>query len=774
MTLSRIIVLWAIVLGLPGLALAQTDSVRFDYDKAIKVAQNLAVNRQFADARLLAERVIHDRPDYIDARIILGNSYYWEGYAALAREEYYKVFQYDNGNKLAFQALITLEIGEGRPERAAEIAKMALDFHPDDQEIWMSYARASQLSANFLEAKRALLTILEKDPSNQEARSRYANLMKEIPVSTEGNIVPGIQGPYDIREVDTVMVQAWNFAANEMIDEARSLCNQVLSRIPDYIPARLLIAETHAWNNEFEQARAELRKIRAEENGHRETLLAWVRTETWAKNYNTAIQYCNIGLKFYPTDEEFLLKKAQVYEAAENYFEAKRTLFTYLAANPGDIRFRQKYVRLVDKQNQQIAKSLKPVFLDTTMLPKGIEDMLYDARQLAYSDDFDGAKSVCYQVLQVVPDYFGALLLLGNILSWEGKFEESVQIMAPLIKVAFDSKDLIQSLADSEMWAENFDEASRWIRYGLDIYPGEPELLYRQAMVYQRTGDVTLAAETLGALVARIPDNKVYRQAYYSVRGPLQINGMSAEYTFNRYKLPIVQSWNMFGVKYYLSDKRGTLIGSLNTGFYRTDTTAVVNKPGIQFELDAFPVFPNKKSYLHINLGLSPSSIFARQKLGLHGFYEFRKDWEISGGFNYMNYRDSTDTVKVFIADAAISHYFKNYMASGGISFAPANGKLAQGYALTLRRFLKTPEDWIQISVGTGLYPDNPLNYLYDPTYLPNQALKNYYVLFAGRYWFTQKLIGRIYAGYQYEEYRQTLFRNTLTLNLALIFLFKD
>jgi hypothetical protein len=102
------------------------------------------------------------------------------------------------------------------------------------------------------------------------------------------------------------------------------------------------------------------------------------------------------------------------------------------------------------------------------------------------------------------------------------------------------------------------------------------------------------------------------------------------------------------------------------------------------------------------------------------------------------------------------------------------NQNVASGYTASLRKYFSSPENWLQLTLGTGMFPDNPLYYLYDPNYVPNQLLASYNVLLAGRYKLSERWIGRIYAGYQYEEYRQSTYRNNWTVNLALIYLFKD
>jgi YaiO family outer membrane protein len=754
--------------------LSQTDTAKIDYDKTIKIAIDLTRQMRYDDARLLAQRILKDVPEYVDARLIVANTLAYQGFADEAREEYYRIFEYDNANKEAFLALIRLEIGQGKPEVGAELAMKALDFYSDDIDLLLSYARASQLAGDYIDAKKGILAVLEKDPENADARGLYDRLNTTIPVSNNGVIFPGLVGPFDILSIEELYIQAKGFAVNMQYFEARTLCNQILFFRPDFFPARILIAQTYAWGNDFEPARDQLKKINVEETGNRDGILCWIDVEKWARNYSQALYYCNLGIKFYRYDEEFYIKKSEVYEAAGNLFDAKMTLFGFLAGHPGNVRFTQQYQKLVDKSNILEIEAKKPVRTDTVQLAQPIDTLLAEARNLAYDGEYDSANEICMEVLRVQPKNFGAKLLLGNIAAWKGEYSKSLDILEPLIKESFDDRDLINSLIDTEIWYEDFDGAGIWVKYGLDIYPGDPDLLYRQAMVYQRNGNLDLANATLKKLIARYPKNKDYVKAYYAVKGPLKINGISAEFTYNKYTQPVNRSWNMYSLKYYNSNKIGTFIGAVNTGWVGTDTSGFMKNSGVQFEVDAYPVFKKQKTYFHLNLGLSPSTIFARQRVGIHVYKEITSGWELSAGFNYMRYRDLTDTTNVFIANLGVSKYFGSTMISGGFILSPANGKVSQGYNVTFRQYLRTAEDWIQLTLGTGRFPDNPLYYLNDPKYDSTAMLRSINVLFAANFRITPRFMGRVYAGYQNEEYRQTFFRNSPTINLAAIYLFKD
>lgn len=402
------------------------------------------------------------------------------------------------------------------------------------------------------------------------------------------------------------------------------------------------------------------------------------------------------------------------------------------------------------------------------------EEAFKTAQSLAWDGKYKEARTLCDRILDRVEGDYDTRFLLAKINSWDKKYQEARELYYALIKITPDSKEVIHGLIDTENWAGDYPAATGWIRYGLDRYPGDPDLAYKQAVIYQRTGELAKAQELIAELLTRYPDRKEFKNLYQTSKGPVRINGASAEYTYNHYKLPVERTWNMIGLKYYKSNKIGTFIGGFNTGYFGNDTTRFMENAGVQFEIDAYPVIPGKKRSYHFNLGLSPSSNFARQKAGAHIYNGFGKGWELEAGFNFMRFRNASDTVKVLIADAGLSKYFGDYIGGAAVSFSPIDGKVAMGVNLTVRKYFSNPEDWLQLSLGYGIFPDNPLYYLNDPNYVPNQLLASYNILLAARYQMSERWIGRVYAGYQYEEYRFDQFRHNLTLNLALIYLFRN
>ncbi|MCD6346194.1 MAG: tetratricopeptide repeat protein [Bacteroidales bacterium] len=775
---SRIFIV-IISFALIGVSLhAQEDAqTGFNYDEALRIAGQMARDGQYDQARLLCNRILRDKPEYIDARLLLGHTYSWNNEFIQARELFYSVFDYDNANIEALKSLVDVEIFSDHPKKAVEVADAALEFYPEDKELLLKKAKASGLTGDFTSAKRSLLKILLLEPTNEEARNFYYQLRDAVPVKPAVINPDNPFGPVDIINVDTLFSQAQQYAWVGQYGEARYLLYQILASRPEFYQARVLAAQTFAWGSDYDNARKELTQIRLEETGYYDGILTAIDVEKWAKDYDKALEYCNLGSRLYPDDPAFIMRRAEVLELQGRIFEAKKVIYHGLLKEPDNSLYVQAYNRL-----RKVGSGQYLEYLDKKNGKKDLGDidadnLIREASGLAALGQFDDAQKLCRQVLELDPDHIDARLLMGNTYAWNQKYDQARSWFEGLLEDSFDNYDLIMAMANVEAWDKQYQKAIERLDYGLNIYPDDMQLALRKSQVQQRMGEMDNSNTTIEELLMLDPGNEELRKAYYRQKGPLSINGISAEFSHNRYNVPLIRRWNMYSLKYYKSNDIGTFIGSLNTGYVSNDTTPFMKNGGVQFQIDAYPVFPLKKRYLHLTYAFSPSAVFARHLVGAHLYQDLKNGWEVSGGFNYAYYKNLTDTLSVLMLDAGLTKYFGNNMITLGTRFSPNKlggvTKIAQGYSLTLRHFLQTSEDWIQFSIGSGVSPDNPLWYVNDPSWNPGQMLNAYSFVGAYRKLLSDRWIFRAYAGMLYEEYLQAKYRNVYTINLGIIYLFE-
>ncbi len=749
---------------------AQTAGI--NVDKAIELAQKLAIEGKYDVTRLVCQRVLQEAPNYTDAYLIIGNTYGWENKFDSARMYYYKVFEYDNGNLAAFDKLIQIEIWEGNGNGTVELANTALQFHPNNEELLLKKARGHIMLGDLYAAKKSLFILLNENPQNTEARDLYRTIARgvkqdiQVRENTVNTVVP----------LDSLFRQAQNYAWNEQFVPARQLINSIIDSRPDYNDAYTLLAQTYAWENDYTTARRIIQSMDLRATVNRNALLTAADVEMWSGNYNEALNLLdNYGLKYFPTDDEFLFKKADIYKEKGDIYRAKEIVFQQLTRNPGNAQAIQLYNELKG-ESAKVRKAYRSDFINEN-LEEGLDadSWITQARELAYEKKYIEAQSLCQRVLDVFPEDYEALYLMGTIQAWQGNYPGARLIYEGLINKYFDSYELIGSMVDLGVWEKNPQQALERVNYGLEIYPNDKEYLIKKANILRSMGDTDAANVIINQLLAQYPGDDDIRLFYSSSLRLIKLNAVSAEYTYNSYNLPRPRVWQMFSGKYYKSNDLGTLIAGLNYGLITSDTSALIDRSGVQFEIGAYPVFEEQKRYFHINYGFSPSPVFAMHRLSAHIYQEFIPTWEFAGGFSYSFFRNDFDTTSVFLFDAGINKYWGGgFMLGFSVTIAPTPLKLSQGYTVTARKFLQgVPDNWIQLSASAGVYPENPALYQNDLTLTPQGYLNSYSIFGSARHILNPKWIGRVLLGFQKQEYQSLQLRNNIIANVALIYLLK-
>ncbi len=140
--------------------------------------------------------------------------------------------------------------------------------------------------------------------------------------------------------------RARQFAYNEKTEKARALCYDLLSQNSDYHDARVLIGRTLAWDKKYDSSRVELTKVYQQMPSHYDCLNTLIDLERWSNNPSVSLQYARNGLKYYPNDEQFLYKKAEILNRMEETRKTVKTLNRLLSVNPSHEKGNALYRKL--------------------------------------------------------------------------------------------------------------------------------------------------------------------------------------------------------------------------------------------------------------------------------------------------------------------------------------------------------------------------------------------------------------------------------------------
>ena len=78
---------------------------------------------------------------------------------------------------------------------------------------------------------------------------------------------------------------------------------------------------------------------------------------------------------------------------------------------------------------------------------------------------------------------------------------------------------------------------------------------------------------------------------------------------------------------------------------------------------------------------------------------------EAEAGFRMLKFTDET-----WIYTASLGKYYKNYWFNLRTYLTPSNESFSQSFSLNVRYYTGGADDYLSLSVGTGLSPDDPTN----------------------------------------------------------------
>jgi len=139
---------------------------------------------------------------------------------------------------------------------------------------------------------------------------------------------------YTQTNIDSLYSNARELAFSQNYTTSRILCYQILEINPENTDTKLLLAKTYAWELKTDSAQFILDNILYSDSANYEAIDLSISNQLWAKNYDKALDFCKLGLKFYPEDENILLQKAKILIIQEQYAEAIKILEKILELNP--------------------------------------------------------------------------------------------------------------------------------------------------------------------------------------------------------------------------------------------------------------------------------------------------------------------------------------------------------------------------------------------------------------------------------------------------------
>lgn len=327
------------------------------------------------------------------------------------------------------------------------------------------------------------------------------------------------------------------------------------------------------------------------------------------------------------------------------------------------------------------------------------DELFKKARDAAFEQkNYPLAISLSTQALQKSPDYIDIRVFLGRLYTWSKKPDSARIQFAQALQQKPADEDAAVAYASLEYWNDRPEKALQLVEQGLNYHPASKDLLLLKAKVLMDLKKYKDASLTLDTLLTRDRTNTNARALASQIRDFTSKNKVGVSYDFVYFDKQFNDPWHLASVDY----TRQTDVGSITAYLNYANR---FNTNGTQFELDAYPHI-SKTFYAYVSGGYSDNEgVFPKYRTGFSLYANLPAAFEAEAGFRYLTFGNST-----WIYTGSVSKYYKNYWFNFRTFLTPSNNNISQSFSLNVRYYYGGADDYLSLSAGTGISPDDPRN----------------------------------------------------------------
>lgn len=328
-------------------------------------------------------------------------------------------------------------------------------------------------------------------------------------------------------------------------------------------------------------------------------------------------------------------------------------------------------------------------------------DGLFQAARKAAFDEknYPLAKHYSIKALDISPKYWDIKVFLGRLYTWDKQLDSARQCFDAVLNAQPDYEDASVAYTDLEYWNDNNEAALKKAEDGLKYHLESKDLLLRRAKVLTAMRRYKEAGTDVDKVLKEDKKNADALAIASHIKDLRSLNqlGLSYDYVYFDKGFGSRDPWHLASIDY----TRRTSIGSV-TG--RINYANRFNENGVQFEADAYPHI-SKTFYSYLNVGYSNNvGVFPQWRAGFSLYANLPKSFEAEAGIRYLYFTSPTN---IFIA--YLGKYYKNYLFGVRTYLTPDNKTVSQSYNVLGRYYFGGADDFIGLTLGTGISPDDRL-----------------------------------------------------------------
>ncbi len=327
--------------------------------------------------------------------------------------------------------------------------------------------------------------------------------------------------------------------------KAITMCNKALDISPKNMDIHLLLGRAYSLSGKIDSARIELNKVIERNPKYRDAYIYLVNMESIACNYIQAIEYADMGLKYFPNDRDLLLKKLDVYNKEGDWMESNKLadyLFDRFSNDPFIRTIYIEYKLTLARQYShkgyiEIAKRAYEAVLEQDPLNKEAMQAVYnlDVRSGNYVSSLGSTN----RALQATPNSYEFLMKKVGILDAMARYVDAIEVIDKLLKLYPNDAEVRKLNSYMRMQAGRYYmNTDPYLQFQavLDKEPGNRDALNYVINIANSRGQLTDALTWVNVGLKKYPGDKDLLNKKLAILSGLKNYGAASDLAENVYK----------------------------------------------------------------------------------------------------------------------------------------------------------------------------------------------------------------------------------------------
>jgi YaiO family outer membrane protein len=321
-------------------------------------------------------------------------------------------------------------------------------------------------------------------------------------------------------------------------------------------------------------------------------------------------------------------------------------------------------------------------------------DVVTRARGLAAAGQRGEAITLLRGSLGSIPGNNDARVLLGTILSWEGRFDEARVELDGVLAASPTHGDALPASINVELWSGHPGRAEELTRRGLRQRPGDPAYLLARAralIALKRPAD---ARDALERLLAIDPRNTQGHTLKKDLQTSLRLWQARADTSYDAFSDRV--AWR----ESQLSLGRATPIGSILVRGSRADRFGLTDN---QVEVEMYPRL-RPGTYAYVAGAYAPEArLYPRYRYAADLYQSLGAGFEGSAGFRRLGFGSGVN-----IYTGSLSKYYGNWLFTGRAFVTPNAAGGSRSLHGSARRYFGGGGTYVGFRYGRGAWREEP------------------------------------------------------------------